>query len=55
MKERKPLDLPQYTLAMDLSNSITHGAGALFMLIAGGFIIKKAVDTGSKARRCYGS
>lgn len=47
MKERKPLDLPQYTLAMDLSNSITHGAGALFMLIAGGFIIKKAVDTGS--------
>ena len=47
MKERKPLDLPQYTLAMDLSNSITHGAGALFMLIAGGFIIKKAVDSGS--------
>ena len=44
MKERKPLDLPQYTLAMDLANSITHGAGALFMLIAGGFIIEKAAS-----------
>ena len=38
--------LPQYTLAQDLWNSISHGAGAVFIAIGGGFLIQKAALTG---------
>ena len=38
--------LPQYTLAQDLWNSISHGAGAVFVAIGGGFLIQKAALTG---------
>ena len=34
--------LPQYTLAQELWNSISHGLGAIFMAIGGGFLIEKA-------------
>lgn len=37
--------LPQYTLAQELWNSISHGLGAVFMAIGGGFLIEKACHT----------
>ncbi len=38
-------ELPKYTLAQEISNSITHGFGALLALIFGPFLIIKAVLT----------
>lgn len=38
-------ELPKYTLAQELWNSISHGLGAIFMAIGGGFMIEKACYT----------
>lgn len=38
-------ELPKYTLAQEISNSITHGFGALLALIFGPFLIVKAAVT----------
>ncbi len=40
------IELPKYTLAQELWNSISHGLGALFGLIGGGFLIAKAARLG---------
>ena len=40
------VELPHYTLAQELWNSISHGLGALFGLIGGGFLIAKAAYSG---------
>ena len=41
----KEITLPKYTLGQELWNSISHGLGALFALIAGPFLIIKAALT----------
>lgn len=38
-------ELPKYTLAQELSNSITHGVGAILALVFGPFLIVKAAKT----------
>jgi hemolysin III len=45
MKPRD-VELPNYTLAQELWNSISHGLGDVFTLIAGPFLIMKAVKSG---------
>ena len=40
-------ELPKYTLAQELSNSITHGLGAVLTMIFGPFLILKAVNSGN--------
>ena len=40
-------ELPKYTLAQELSNSITHGLGTVLTLIFGPFLILKAVNSGN--------
>lgn len=42
----KKLELPQYSLAQELWNSISHGLGALLVLIAAPFVLIKAIDSG---------
>jgi hemolysin III len=42
----RDIQLPQYTLAQELWNSISHGLGAVFTLIAGPFLLVKAARTG---------
>lgn len=39
-------ELPNYTFAQELCNSISHGIGALLALIGGPFLILKAVQSG---------
>lgn len=46
----KKIALPKYTLAQEISNSITHGFGALLALIFGPFLIVKAAQTGDPWR-----
>jgi predicted membrane channel-forming protein YqfA (hemolysin III family) len=40
-------ELPKYTLAQELSNSITHGLGTVLTLIFGPFLILKAINSGN--------
>ncbi|MCH3909253.1 MAG: hemolysin III family protein [Bacilli bacterium] len=42
----KDIELPDYTLAQELWNSISHGLGTIFTLIMGPFLIMKAVNSG---------
>ena len=42
----RDIQLPQYTLAQELWNSISHGLGTVFTLIMGPFLIVKAAKTG---------
>lgn len=41
------IELPEYTRAQENWNSASHAAGTVFALIAGPFLIKEAVRTGS--------
>lgn len=41
------IELPKYTLAQELWNSISHGLGTVFTLIAGPFLLIKAINTGN--------
>lgn len=41
------ITLPQYSLAQEIWNAISHGLGTLLTLIFGPFLIIKAVNTGS--------
>lgn len=49
MSPRK-IALPQYTLAQELWNSISHGLGTVLTLIFGPFLIVKAANTGDPWR-----
>ncbi|MCR4562232.1 MAG: hemolysin III family protein [Bacilli bacterium] len=42
----KEIEIPNYNLAQELWNSISHGLGALFAIIMAPFIIIKAAKTG---------
>jgi predicted membrane channel-forming protein YqfA (hemolysin III family) len=46
----KDIELPKYTLAQELWNSISHGLGTVFTLIAGPFMIIKVAKTGTSYR-----
>ncbi len=42
----KQIELPNYSLAQELWNSISHGLGTLIALVGGPFLIIKCVETG---------
>jgi hypothetical protein len=48
------IELPKYSLAQELWNSISHGLGTVFTLIAGPFMIIKVAQNGGCSLDCGG-